>query len=405
MTIAKKMSWAAKRRTTRKEDVAYCLLGIFNVNMPLIYGEGSNAFLRLQKEIMKQSNDLTLFAWQEPFEQEIRRSSPPTSYRGILAVDPIEFSQAANLVSRYDAIINPDFSMTNKGLRINIALRRANEECLFMPLGCSKVSDPASSLGIYLRHQGGSQYLRMHPQILPVECSGAVMAKKDIFLSERTEPVNEEIHGNAFVFEYDFGDCPIKFLSAHPQELWDADNRMFITSRTPDFIGYLRFSCAAYGLRSNKAVLTNQEFLVACALSDQQKPWVSLGQANGPLATKPIDGRNYNLYDAAEKGYLLTLVRNGLDSIERLTSIRIASIKSRKSQFVYKYEGFELRLKGEQAWSRNVPMHRIRISAYGLPRSLSWKFVVFSVAMIVVVAVSTIALAIGSSIREEGHST
>lgn len=60
-SIASKMSWAAERTTTRSEDVAYCLLGIFDVNMPLLYGEGSTkAFVRLQEEIMKGSNDINL---------------------------------------------------------------------------------------------------------------------------------------------------------------------------------------------------------------------------------------------------------------------------------------------------------------------------------------------------------
>ena len=39
------MSWASRRVTTRDEDIAYCLLGIFNVNMPLLYGEGEKAFI------------------------------------------------------------------------------------------------------------------------------------------------------------------------------------------------------------------------------------------------------------------------------------------------------------------------------------------------------------------------
>ena len=47
-SVAQRMSWASERETTRKEDLAYCLLGIFGVNMPLLYGEGSKAFLRLQ---------------------------------------------------------------------------------------------------------------------------------------------------------------------------------------------------------------------------------------------------------------------------------------------------------------------------------------------------------------------
>lgn len=40
--IAKRMAWASQRETTRIEDMAYCLLGIFNVNMPLLYGEGNS---------------------------------------------------------------------------------------------------------------------------------------------------------------------------------------------------------------------------------------------------------------------------------------------------------------------------------------------------------------------------
>lgn len=39
-SLETRMSWTRTRRTTRKEDEAYCLLGIFDVYMPLIYGEG-----------------------------------------------------------------------------------------------------------------------------------------------------------------------------------------------------------------------------------------------------------------------------------------------------------------------------------------------------------------------------
>ncbi|KAI0753630.1 heterokaryon incompatibility protein-domain-containing protein [Fomes fomentarius] len=62
-SIAQRMSWAARRVTTREEDEAYCLLGIFDINMPTLYGEGRKAFRRLQEEIMRQSPDTTLFAW------------------------------------------------------------------------------------------------------------------------------------------------------------------------------------------------------------------------------------------------------------------------------------------------------------------------------------------------------
>jgi len=52
-SIAQRMSWASGRTTTRPEDIAYCLMGLFDVNMPILYGEGEKAFIRLQQEIIK----------------------------------------------------------------------------------------------------------------------------------------------------------------------------------------------------------------------------------------------------------------------------------------------------------------------------------------------------------------
>ncbi|OAL43692.1 HET-domain-containing protein [Pyrenochaeta sp. DS3sAY3a] len=62
-SIADRMSWMSKRITTREEDIAYSLLGIFDINMPLLYGEKGRAFIRLQEEIMKVSDDQSIFAW------------------------------------------------------------------------------------------------------------------------------------------------------------------------------------------------------------------------------------------------------------------------------------------------------------------------------------------------------
>ncbi|KAF4344390.1 beta transducin [Fusarium beomiforme] len=61
--VAIKMSWASSRVTTRKEDAAYCLLGLFNLNMPMLYGEGNKAFLRLQEAIVRQSKDQSILLW------------------------------------------------------------------------------------------------------------------------------------------------------------------------------------------------------------------------------------------------------------------------------------------------------------------------------------------------------
>lgn len=71
-TGAKRMSWAANRQTTRVEDMAYCLLGILDVNMPLLYGEGPRAFHRLQQEYIQSRFDWSIFAWgyQQPINPQ-----------------------------------------------------------------------------------------------------------------------------------------------------------------------------------------------------------------------------------------------------------------------------------------------------------------------------------------------
>ncbi|KAH7367957.1 heterokaryon incompatibility protein-domain-containing protein, partial [Plectosphaerella cucumerina] len=63
-SIAERMSWAARRKTTRTEDISYCLLGIFDIHMPLLYGEGAEkSFIRLQREILKGTTDESWLAW------------------------------------------------------------------------------------------------------------------------------------------------------------------------------------------------------------------------------------------------------------------------------------------------------------------------------------------------------
>ncbi|KAK2736253.1 het domain protein [Colletotrichum kahawae] len=94
-SIAKRMSWAAHRKTTRPEDVAYCLMGLFGVNMPMLYGEGDKAFLRLQEEIMKQSDDQSLFAW-------VDLSASTETYHGLLAKSPRNFEYSNSIVPYQD---------------------------------------------------------------------------------------------------------------------------------------------------------------------------------------------------------------------------------------------------------------------------------------------------------------
>jgi hypothetical protein len=73
-SIAQKMSWAAFRKTAKIEDRAYFLCGLFDVELPTLYGEKHKAFHRLQKTLMERSTDQSLFAWVEsnPWDQDQR---------------------------------------------------------------------------------------------------------------------------------------------------------------------------------------------------------------------------------------------------------------------------------------------------------------------------------------------
>lgn len=57
------MSWASARKTTRIEDVAYCLYGLFDVHPPIAYGEGEKAFPRLVEAIAERYHTWDVFAW------------------------------------------------------------------------------------------------------------------------------------------------------------------------------------------------------------------------------------------------------------------------------------------------------------------------------------------------------
>ncbi|KAF9874595.1 het domain protein [Colletotrichum karsti] len=126
-SVAERMSWAATRQTTRPEDLAYCVMGLFGVNIPVLYGEGlTHAFQRLQHEIIRTSPDETIFAWRvdpaqelvDPHTGERRRRAVNSS--GLLAASPADFARSHDVHQRALHKASPFrlFSMTNMGLSI-----------------------------------------------------------------------------------------------------------------------------------------------------------------------------------------------------------------------------------------------------------------------------------------------
>ncbi len=104
VSVARRMWWASNRETTRIEDQAYSLMGLFDVHMPTIYGEGTRAFRRLQEEILKRTSDQTLFAWGNtlpmhatPFRERLSYSNYHEDSH-LFAPSPASFRSSAHMV-------------------------------------------------------------------------------------------------------------------------------------------------------------------------------------------------------------------------------------------------------------------------------------------------------------------
>ncbi|KAH8679640.1 heterokaryon incompatibility protein-domain-containing protein, partial [Tricladium varicosporioides] len=109
-SIAQRMSWASMRKTTRLEDTAYCLMGLFGVHMPMLYGEGNGAFIRLQEEIMKRTDDQTIFAWRIEYG----------SHNKVLASHPAAFKLSGSMIPTNRVISHRPLSVTSKGIHIEL---------------------------------------------------------------------------------------------------------------------------------------------------------------------------------------------------------------------------------------------------------------------------------------------
>jgi hypothetical protein len=292
--VGRRMAWAATRQTTRPEDMAYCLIGLFSISMPLLYGEGGEqAFIRLQEEIIGDKNDLSLFAW---------RAGDSSTHRGILALSPHEFAGLSSLEFEQNMKFNPDFSMSNKGLRINTFLMPSgnpDSRDVLMPLHCyverAKGGEKPPQLGLILKHEGASVYVRTRPDILaPLTASTPISSGNTIFISKRVRREDTTVipaeHANAtssslgaVYFTIPGINTPVrskrhfaaKLLEVEPRELWDAHNNVFLTRGLRSFTAFLKFHIPDNGITIQAVVI--------CGFTEDNPPWAVMGDDSSEL--------------------------------------------------------------------------------------------------------------------------
>ena len=161
-SIAEKMSWASERKTTRPEDIAYCLLGLFGVNMTLLYGEGGGrAFLRLQMTLIAVSADESIFAWSPAPDH--------TSFLGgLLAPSVASFRNCGGIQTYIFDTGREPYTMTNRGLRMEGFLipcsmtQVGRYKRFLLPLNCTNGPPDWLQLNIYVLRYEDNFFVRPH---------------------------------------------------------------------------------------------------------------------------------------------------------------------------------------------------------------------------------------------------
>jgi hypothetical protein len=337
LPVAKRLAWASKRATTRIEDQSYCLLGIFGINMPMIYGEGSRAFIRLQEEILRVSNDTTLFAWTEASLGTEDDRSRPLGYRRLLANSPAEFSSVISIVSDLPEKFKPDYAMSNKGLRIRASLKRTEvDDLLVMPIHCHSQDNPDKTLGIILKHQGGGVYVRARSHALSYFSSSSssdAITPSEIFIVRSITATAASklstVHRNAFCFQFQFPKEHLQLAETKPRHLWDAEQQMFITDGIPNFTAFHRFVSKNMTTKGTKtAVPVTYSCVVACGFSGNAKVgWATIGSEGDSLYNAAIAG---NLAEVSRIGTAEGALQSGTKTVKKAVSKRYGSLGNMK---------------------------------------------------------------------------
>lgn len=140
------MSWAAKRDTTRPEDEAYCLMGLFDVKIPLLYGEGRYAFKRLQEQIVKITGDSSLLAWRVPPHLAKDRTKSPDR---LSAPSPAHFKGCERFIIKSLWMSrNEPWFMSNLGLTMTATLMLDGPKQCLVLVDCGSEQNPDQVLAI-----------------------------------------------------------------------------------------------------------------------------------------------------------------------------------------------------------------------------------------------------------------
>jgi hypothetical protein len=334
--VATRMSWAAGRQTTRIEDKAYCLLGIFDVHMPLLYGERDQAFRRLQQAIAQKVNDMSLFAWVAESNQALL--PPPAQYSGLLASDPSQFVACASVVHIHDPLLpSPSWTIANAGIEMTTALDCGEETdhttitadahgvvrtddgsvdsfCYRLFLHCHLRTQPSEGIAILVR-KTSSGFIRFKPtEICSVKRSGMEFddpcpIRVSLFLTEQQRdyallsvPSRPSFSSapNSLCIHWSVICCDSRVtFEYHPNHLWDRGqlwfpHTSFATALREDLaIGLVEVTISS-GADSESFSSTCWIFCGVARHGWRPRPWIQLAREEADGSVPVFGGRRYH---------------------------------------------------------------------------------------------------------------
>jgi hypothetical protein len=274
-SVAQRMSWAAKRVTKRQEDLAYCLLGIFGVSMPMIYGEGDKAFRRLQEQIMKDVGDDSILAWGLNLDAEVPNNAPGAALGAALAPAPASFANSGKIVAM-DHPGHDSFEVHGGSLRLPLTLSTAAAKqtlgylrCVHegrnLTVGIPLVAAPGRQPHKYFRAEGGQAILvqnathaasapLVHIQLDGGRNSSAQAASACWFHIRNTIP-------------------NLELIDVHPEACWHKERALIEAAVDPAADGVQRILAR---FRDNSPTSAEADFVAVLEVDSQSNPRCNL---------------------------------------------------------------------------------------------------------------------------------
>jgi len=272
-SVAQRMSWAAKRTTKRREDIAYSLLGIFGVMLPMIYGEGDQAFIRLQEAIMKESGDDSILAWE--LAPEDGSASPATiigkKSRGAFATSPLAFAHCSNIVARdhhHDDTTAHPLETSGGRLKVHLHVHPTSGGETYGLLSCGPETNLGLVVGVPLsasqsRSSLSDEYIRPHGKptcLFPMPSSD--MQTKAIHIKTDRQSVGHTAANRRhwFCIEEPVGGH-LELIDVYPRDSWRKDRAMIATGKHEGDTG--EGSIQLYWARFRQKAPRARDFVVA----------------------------------------------------------------------------------------------------------------------------------------------